>query len=345
MKIQSIDNYQVKNNYTRNQRINLQERINFKGLRGQGKSLFVLDLDGSFLHGITSERLNEFLDLQRKADAILAYATGQNLQKFTEKRAKLLAEKQISLPLPDAFLGRNGLFVFKNENGSLVESVEWTKKIFNSFKPEQVRDSANKVAFHPEYLMPNATFNNSTDFKNSKLCEFEFWGAPGRMIQFVADASISKRVLKDLKTQLKNDGLTARVMKQSFSREECERLCTPEQLAIINPRYGENGKMTQIDILGANKGDAEEFIQKQFHIPDEDVLMAGNDENDISMAKLAKTSDRNFVCLDKVGELFEYVISRENHSKTNVIIPQEEGISGIIEAIKKLLEKKNSSIC
>ena len=180
--------------------------------------------------------------------------------------------------------------------------------------------------------------SETNDFLSSKICAFEFWPS-SRMTQFVCDNSISDDVLKLLKNKFKNDGIKARIIQQRFTREECEKLCTPEQLSLISPRYSGRDYMTQIDVTAANKGDGVEFIQNKLKIPNNEIIMAGDGENDISMAKLSKKG-RNFIGVAGLSKFLENylktLIQDNNNLKHNIILAKNEGLAGIIEGINKL---------
>lgn len=332
MQIQSINSYQTKNNnYTNNSSMTL-----FSGFHSSGKALFVGDLDGTVALG-AKDCLAPFLKLLKECQARLVFASGRSLEKFSELQADL-AKENAHLPTPEFLITQNGSHIYKNKNGKLIEDQEWSDRLTRSFSREKVLASIKELAFQPEYLMPNAKFNGGNDFSQSKLCTFEFWPTP-RRLQFIADSSISDSIFRTIKDKLKNEGIAARVLKQFFSREECDKVCNAEQRAIMDPRYGKNDYITQIDITAANKGDGVEFVQDRLRMPNNEVVMAGNDANDISMAKLALNGKTFIAVGNRTQPLEKYMLNLINENKNlenNLILPKQEGLSGIIEGINQI---------
>ena len=310
--------------------------VSFKGFHGNGKALFVGDLDGTVALG-AKEHLVPFLKLLKECQARLVFASGRSLEKFSELQADL-ASKKAHLPTPEFLITQNGSHIYQNINGKLVEDQEWSDRLAKSFDREKVLASIKELAFKPEFLMPNAKLNGAEDFSQSKLCTFEFWPTP-RRLQFVADSSISETIFREIKDKLRAEGLSARVIRQFFTKEENDVTCNAAQRAIMEPRYGKNNYITQIDITAANKGDGVEFLQNKFKVRDKEVVMAGNDSNDISMAKLA-LSDRTFIGVGNRTEPLEIymlnLLGENRKLEDKLILPKKEGLSGIIEAINKM---------
>lgn len=340
MQIQSINSLQTKSKYNYQEKnsscVNNSSRTAFKGFRGNGTALFVGDIDGTVALGAKTY-LTPFLGLLEQCKARLVFASGRSLEKFGEMQANL-AKENVKFPTPEFLITQNGSHIYQNVNGILMEDSQWSDRIVQFFDKEKILTSIKELAFQPEYLMPNAKISGVPDFSQSKLCTFEFWPTP-RRLQFVADSSISDSIFRTIKDKLKKEGIPARVMKQVFSKEECDRTCNAEQRAIMAPRYDKNGFITQIDIIAANKGDGVKFIQSRLEIPDKEVVMAGNDANDISMAKLT-LKDKTFIGVgNKTEPLERYMLNLIKENKelvNNLILPKQEGLAGIIEGINKI---------
>lgn len=340
MQIQSINNLSINNKSTTQGKnsnyANPTKMPSFKGFHGCGEALFVGDLDGTVTLG-AKNYLPSFLKLLKQCKSHLVFASGRSLEKFRELQTNLLGEN-VKLPMPEFLITQNGSHIYQNINGKFVEDAQWSDKLAQTFDREKVLASIKELALRPEYLMPNAKLNGVADFSQSKLCQFEFWPSPNRL-QFIADSSISDTIFRTIKDKLKNEGISARAIRQFFSKEECSKTCNPEQLAILNPRYGKKDFITQIDVTAANKGDGVEFVQKKLHIPNQETIMAGNDANDISMAKLT-LNNKTFIGVGNRSEPLEtYMLNliKENKNLENMLIlPHQEGLAGIIEGINKI---------
>lgn len=341
--------YQVKQNHKLDkQYFNCHtDNISFSGLHNlKAKSLFCFDLDGSLVNGAV-EHLNEYikkiLEFQKKKNGILVYNTGRNLDKFTQLQTEL-AQKQVHLPTPDYLIARNGLYIYENKNGKLIENNQWNEHLAKTFDAQKIDKIMEKMALQPKYIMPKEKIKlHNIDPKNnttiSKICKFEFWPSP-KMVQYVIDSSLSNDIEKLINKQLKPENMRYRLINQIFSKEICDKVCTKEQLDIINPRYSNDNYMTQLDITSANKADGIQFLKKQLKIPYNEIVMAGDDANDISAAALTQKG-AYFICVNPTKPLEEFVnklkAKLNNKFTENVIIAENKGIVGIFEGMNSLL--------
>ena len=315
------------------------DTISFGGFRSkEAKSIVALDLDESLTHGTNAE-IQKVVELAQKANATLVYATGRNLEKFYESQKKL-ASKGINLPLPQFLVARNGLYIYKNIDGKLIQDQEWEDKLTKSFNKDAILNSVRKIALQPKYLMPDYKNSRANDFLSSKICHFSFWASP-KMVQFICDSSISHNIERILEKKLKEDGINVRIIKQKFTKEECDRLCTAEQLEIINPRYSKKNMCTQIDITAANKADGVKHIQDQLGILDEEILTAGDGMNDKSLVDMTKQNSI-FICLGNamIG-LKSYVKKlklQSSQGSENLILVPKEGAAGIAEGMETVFK-------
>lgn len=331
MKISPINN----TFYNYSSKIN-SKQIKFTGIKEEKTPcMFTFDLDGTLAHG-TDQDIEKIIKLKQQKNATLVYATGRNLEKFLNLQ-KELSKKGTTLPLPDYLIARNGLFIYKNIDGKLIEDPEWVDLIYKDFPKEKILNLVKDIAFTEEYaLTPNG--KKPTKFEESKLCQFEFWGSD-RMLQFICDNSIDKETEKTLNKTLKENGIHAIVLRQEFPKQAWDELSTPEQLSIVNPRYNGKDYCTQIDILPKDKADAVKFIQtKKLNLPNEEVLIAGNDANDITMAKLSTTGS-NFIALANASERLKSLCQTLLKQQANVYLAQNEGAKGILEGIEKFSQQ------
>lgn len=331
----------VNNNYKNQPKLNNTSnnwgKPSFKGFHSAGKALFIGDIDGTVALGAETN-LPSFLNILKQCQARLIFASGRSLEKFQELQADF-GKRHVRFPTPEFLITQNGAHIYKDVKGSFVEDTEWSGRVSKAFDKERILKSISEIAFKPENAMPGQRFDGIDDFKKSKLCSFEFWPTPMRL-QFIADSSISGTIFREIKDKLKADGIEARVIKQCFSKAENDTTCNAAQRAIMESRYGKDGYVTQIDIAAANKGDGVEFIQSKYNIPDSEVIMAGNDANDISMARLTRENKTFIGVGNRTEQLTKYILRLINENKSlenNLIMPQHEGLAGIVEGINKVI--------
>ena len=322
------------------QSLNKQPNLTFCGLKtNNSQSLFVFDLDGTFANSSSTE-IEKILSLKTQKNAKLVYATGRNLEKFYQLRETLLAKK-IDLPVPDYLIARNGLYLYENIDGQLKENETWKSHVYNSFDKEKILNIVKEVAFSPDYLISPIDSEKNSRFENSKLCKFEFWGSD-RMLQFVCDNSVAQKTEKVLNEKFKENSVNAIVLRQVFPTWMWNKLSSPEQLAIVNQRRSGQDYCNQIDILPVDKASAVRFLQVQkLNIPSEEILIAGNDDNDITMAYLAN-SGANFICLANSSQRLKNICCELNKLQSSVYCAKKSGAKGILEGIGNICRKDNA---
>ena len=304
--------------------------VSFKGLKSTREPcLFVFDLDGTLAEG-SGVDIGNVCKLAKSRNATLVYATGRNLEKFQNLKDKCNAHG-IDLPLPDFLIARNGLYVYKNHSGKLVEDTKWKEKICEGFDRKKILELAKEVALSNDFSLTNKCPEN---FSESKLCEFEFWGSD-RMVQFVCSESAALTAEKRLKEKMKRAGVNVRVLRQVFHQDEWENLSTPEQLKICRPRYEIlTPFLHQIDILPADKGDAVSYLKNRLNIQNSEILMAGNDRNDMSMLPLTLCGAR-FICPFNATSDLKNVC--EILGSQNIYRSNEIGAKGVLDGIRHFI--------
>lgn len=317
------------------QRQSYQPQTSFKGLRSKdSRALLALDLDGTFAHG-TNEDIQRVLDLAKKTNAIIAYVTGRTPEKVEKLRATL-SQKNIILPPSGFSISRNGLQIYDNK---FIEDKEWLEKCTSSFEEKRIIASVNEFSLKRENIMPYARHKKQPILKDSKLCPYSFWPVPN-MISFICDASLSEKIENLLHKKLTTDGIqNFRITRQIFTKKICDEFCNAEQLEIINPRYSKDFKSTQIDITAANKADGVRYLAQKLSIPKNEILMAGDDLNDISMAHMVNEGSF-FVRVANCVEEFRTLTAKiKDKNPFNMILATKEGAAGIAEGIETVLAK------
>lgn len=317
------------------QRQSYQQKTSFKGLRSkEARALFAFDLDGTFAHG-TNEDIKRVLDLAKKANAIFAYVTARTPEKIEKLRLTLL-QQNIILPPSEFSISRNGLQIYDDK---LIEDKEWLKKCTNSFEEKRIVASINEFSLRKENIMPYARHKKQPTLEDSKLCPYSFWPVPN-MISFICDASLSDKIETLLYKKLTTDGIqNFRITRQIFTKEISEKFCTPEQLKIVNPRYSNDNKSTQIDITAANKADGIKYLAQKLSIPKGEILMAGDDLNDVPMANMVN-EDAFFVRVANCTEEFRVITEKiKEKNPFNMIFATKEGAAGIAEGIETIMAR------
>lgn len=287
MKIQNINNLYIQNISTRT------KNYSFKGLINQASEcMFVFDLDGTLADGDEKE-ISEILDISKKRNAKIIYATGRGLEEFCSLQ-KELNEKGIALPKPDFLISGNGEAIYYNDCRQL-----------------------NKDREYSHYLKESTNFDKE---HTSKLVE-----------------SISDRLTKQdsstlmLKYQVPDD------MDIKKLKENIQSKLSKNNIKILCGYSGEKTNNQTLFIAPFNKSTAIQYLQRKLEIPYDEILMAGNDNNDISMAKLSAFGAK-FICLNNAKENLIKACEKLHKDFGNIYFSLSSGAKGIIEGLFDLLD-------
>ena len=100
-------------------------------------------------------------------------------------------------------------------------------------------------------------------------------------------------------------------------------------------RRHSDGSMTALFLCAADKADGIEFIRKNTNVNYQDILMAGNDDNDVPMANLTEKG-ANFICLNNSSQrLKNYCLIL----KKGIFNSCSEGANAILDGIKYFTEQ------
>ena len=78
------------------------------------------------------------------------------------------------------------------------------------------------------------------------------------------------------------------------------------------------------------------YLKKNINIPYNEILMVGNDNNDISMAKLSQKGSK-FICLNNSKPNLINVCEKLSQENKNIFFSRSSGAKGIIEGLLKFL--------
>lgn len=347
MKITSIyDNKPISNiNYKKT------NQVQFSGLKNPvTKCMFVFDLDGTFANG-KNEDLQKIIQIAKQRSAKLVYATGRTKQEV-EKLQRELAQKGVNLPTPEHLICNNGQFVYENIDGVLVKNPNYEamlkaktnfdgktvlatmKELANSdtyrFSPQQLKDLKKLAEF-------KAIKKNDPDFYGSKLSYYE-WNPSEFMSEYFVGSGVDLAKLKqDIQARLMQAGIKTKFIENQYVKKIMDK-CPENILLQSHPlRRDNNGSMLALFICPADKADGVKYLKKHLDIPNNEVLLAGNDDNDISMAELAKEG-AYFICVNRASHKLKTVSNSLKDFLNSVFIARHDGAKGILEGISAIVE-------
>lgn len=324
--------------------------ICFSGLKNSStKCMFVFDLDGTFAHG-TKEELSKIVEIAKQRVANLVYATGRN-KKEVEKLQQKLAEKGITLPTPDYLVCNNGQFLYENIDGTLVKNAQYevqlkAKTNFDGKKIFEIMIGlahSDKYRFNaPEIQRLEGLENyqqireNDPSFFTSKITYYE-WNASEFMSEYFVASGISLEKLKaDIQSELAKTGIKAKFIENRYSKTIMDA-CNENILLQSHPlrRYSD-GSMTALFLCPADKADGVQYLKKQLGVPYNEILMAGNDDNDVSMAQLSKKG-AYFICLNNASDKLKQISNSLKNFVSTLFIVKNDGAKGILDGMSEII--------
>lgn len=330
------------------------DSLSFKGLYDkQAPALFVFDLDGTFANG-DAEDIKQTINLQKERNASLVYATGRDLGGF-KRLQNSLKFKNIELPTPQYLIADDGQFIYKkNSDGELEQDLEWQNIIKQNtgFDEQKVYNTVLKIANRQEYLFKEddvKRINNLEDvireknldknFLKSKIGYYE-WSHSCNKLEFSVSSDVNiPKFLKDINSELNKEGIKPKFItnKADLSTvSEYDRNMILEKEPI---RISPDGKINYIFVCAADKAEGVEYVRKKLDIPYNEIVLAGNDGNDISLNKLTDKGSF-FICVANATNTLKDFIFK-NHSK-NTLFAKEDGAKGILEGIKTILAQNSN---
>lgn len=336
---------------------NKSEILAFKGFHSKdAKALLALDLDGTFAKG-SQEHVNRVLELAKKANATVVYATGRNLKEVT----KLIGELKlggVDLPLPSYLITNNGQFVFKNIAGELVEDTKWRDAVKKKtgFDRSTVYKTIHEIAHTPEYKYSQEELEKlqhlddfklrkqeDPDFWDSKISYYE-WNPSVHMLEYFLDSGIQvDKLQRTIADELKIREIKTKFILNRYPKKIMDA-CSDKIIRQSRPlREDKFGAMTAMFCCPANKADGVRYLRDRLKISNDEILMAGNERNDISMANMTKHG-AFFTCVANASEDFkEYLLKIKqepsNKFSKNLIMSKKPGALGIVEGMEKILKK------
>lgn len=345
MKVDSIIlNYKIKHIKQNRQIVknnNSYDNVSFKGLLADDKKdkikMCVYDLDETLLNGLQPVR-DKIIKFSKDKNRKLIYASARPLKQVTS------LIKDGTLAMPDYYVGDNGLNIYKKQNGQLEEIKSWSNSLAKNFSKEKIRefmiDISNENKFdiprHVEKIGAYVPLGKEA-YRDSKISEYEVAFSPLN-IYFMMAPGIFDKTKYQIEKNLKDKNIEADINFQNFAKRTLE----PETLSkyfsprvaidMLNtaiPRLNQDGSIDVAIITAkSNKGKAVEFLRKQLNIERNEVLAAGDAENDFSNTNKGYV----FALLANATEGLRNLVSKLPDTQ-KIINTTKEGVEGIWEVI------------
>lgn len=322
-----------------------QEKITFKGLTTpRVKSMFVFDLDGT-LATASQKQLDFIVNKAKETNSDIIYATGRTLKEFFRLQDKMLSSNKV-LPTPDYLIANNGQFLYQNINGQLLEELDYQKLLLNksNYNREYITETIRKIAESDKYRYTSeqlATLDNLSEVKlsdpefyNSKISYYE-WNPSKNMAEYFLAHDVDLKELKnELNKILFKKGIKVKFRENHYTKPIMDACNKSILLQSNSLRRHPDGSMTALFVCAADKSDGIDYIRKKRGILNSEIIMAGNDDNDIPMAKFTQNGSK-FICLaDSSKKLIEYC----EFMSRNIFLSVENGANGIVEGLKHFLK-------
>jgi len=340
--------------YPNQQTINVNHKknnqIQFSGWQKlESKCLGIFDLDNTLMHG-SHEEIKKIIELVSQRNGKKVYATGNTLEQVLNKQ-KAMASEGINLPTPDYLISNNGQFLYENIDGFLVKDVQYEAMLKNktNFDGEKVFEQVKKLANAPKYKFSDQEYNKLTqlaNFKDIKASDPDFykskvtfykWSPSAFMSEyFIASGVNIKGFKKEIQKELSDIGIKTKFIESLYPKKIMDKCPTSILLQSHPLRRHADESMTAMFLCPADKADGVEYLKRKLNIAYKEILMCGDDDNDISMAKLS-AKGANFIAVNNASNRLRAFCSNVKNNIDSVFMSQYEGAKGILEGMRKLI--------
>lgn len=301
----------------------------------------VFDLDGTFadiyeneaerirwadhdryLHG----NIQAFVNFRHRAGAHLIYASARTLSSLQRLQEELQL-RGITLPTPDFYIANNGNFLYKNINGQLVADEAYTAELLSRthFDREAIYATLRELGSQPRYRLPDGTRDQPapdgtshrlTDFAESQLAYYEFFPTAS-FVELMYAPQAHATLAHDLADALRALGVVSTLTWKKFPAGNLDWIATeavkrPELHQILRlarpTRLDADGGLYTVHISAAQKRTAVEYLMDALQIPPNELVAAGNDMNDLSLAEMARDLGTWFVAVGNASDDFRAAV-------------------------------------
>ena len=333
-----------------NTNLSINAPISFSGLKNPTtKCMFVFDLDGSFAHG-TKDELSKIVEIAKQRVANLIYATGRN-KKEVEKLQQKLADKGITLPTPDYLVCNNGQFLYENIDGVLVKSTQYETqlKVKTNFDSKKVLEAMTGLAHSDKYKFSTSELQrlegldnyqqireSDPSFYTSKISHYK-WNASELMSEYFVASEVPLEKLKtDIQAELAKIGIKTKFIENRYSKPIMDACNESILFQSHNLRRHSDGAMTALFLCPADKADGVKYLKRQSGVSYKEILMAGNDDNDVSMAQLSQKG-AHFICLNNSSDKLKQIYNSLSSFVNTLFMSKNDGAKGILEVLSDIM--------
>lgn len=308
--LKKTDNRRLNNYYA--------DKVSFSGLIPDNDlnniKMHVFDLDGTFMEGDPEDR-RRVVELTRQPGKTLVYASRRTLEKM------LLAVKQTEgMPFPDYFAGSDGQRIYENRGYQMHEITEWSDGLKKTFDKDKIRGVIGEIG-------------------ENRLKEYTFYDSDLGMNTIIRPGT-GEQIRENLASSLEKAGVKAVITIQHYTRQSLAKYMPEipqERQDILNSLINEFGRNDQggyddIYISAAGKGQAVKYLQDRLKLRPGQVVTAGDDTNDSSMAELSGQGTW-FVLVNNASEAMNAFV-KNLPGRDRIIWSTKAGITAIREAIE-----------
>lgn len=235
---------------------------------------------------------------------------------------------------------RKVLEISKSKNAKIIYATGRGIEDFYTLQYELL--SKNCKLNLPDFLIANNGEKIYTKYNNQLIKNYEY-------SQFIKEntnfdkAYITKKIssINNSLEELESSPMTikynvpANINIRELRKNILEYLLK-DKINILCGYKGEGTNNQTLFIAPFNKAMAINFLKKKMNISYDKILMAGNDNNDISMAKLSKQGAK-FICLNNSKPNLIKACKELSLDNKNIFFSIESGAKGIIEGLLKFL--------
>ncbi len=235
---------------------------------------------------------------------------------------------------------RKVLEISKSKNAKIIYATGRGIEDFYTLQYELL--SKNCKLNLPDFLIANNGEKIYTKYNNQLIKNYEY-------SQFIKEntnfdkAYITKKIssINNSLEELESSPMTikynvpANINIRELRKNILEYLLK-DKINILCGYKGESTNNQTLFIAPFNKAMAINFLKKKMNISYDKILMAGNDNNDISMAKLSKQGAK-FICLNNSKPNLIKACKELSLDNKNIFFSIESGAKGIIEGLLKFL--------
>lgn len=324
---------------------------NFYGLKTpKFRSGFFLDYDYSLARKMTPQIRHDIVDLQRRTDAELVIVSGNSLEEYLDKLAK--TKPQELIPEPKYLILHDGSYIYENVGGNWVKDREYEtlvreKSHYDSAKVAEILKEMGKSG---KFKLPErklAQLQSLPNFEDIKAGDPDFYDSvftpytwnPTEFSNkiFVANGTNVRKLEQAIRQELAKQGIKAKVIRSDYPKPVMDR-CSESILLQSNvTRRKPDGAMIDLSFQPMLKADGVKYLSKNLGIKYENMVTAGDAENDITLVHLAQKG-ANFVCIGNAIDAIKRLCQRmyQKHPQ-NIHFSGKEGAEGILAGMREII--------